>query len=103
MAFFIWCVARGKIFTIDNFIKRRLVNVNWCCMCTLDVELVSHLLIHTKVAQELWTLILGMFGIVCVFPTEVVGLIYSWKGAWVGIGGRLGFTKEWIKEGDKDA
>ena len=38
VAFFVWTAVLGKILTNDNLRKRRVVLVNWCCLCKIDGE-----------------------------------------------------------------
>ena len=63
VAFFSWFVFLGKILTIDNFRKRRVLVLDWCYMCKRCRELVDHLLLHCPVAWELWSLLFCLFGI----------------------------------------
>jgi hypothetical protein len=57
------CVALGKIPTLDNLRKRKVIVVDWCCMCKRSREFIDHLLRHCKVARELWTSIFPFFGV----------------------------------------
>ena len=61
--------------------------VNWCCMCREDEETIDHLFLHCKVANELWDLVLSLFGMHWVMPRRVVDLLACWQGGlgWVGI------------------
>ena len=68
VAFFTWTAALVKILTIDNLRKCRVIIMDWCCMCKLGGESVNHLLF---VAQELWDLILALFGVTWVIPKGV--------------------------------
>jgi hypothetical protein len=79
VAFFTWTAALGKILTVDNLRKRRVVIVDWCCMCKDHGESVNHLLLHCSVAQELWELIFSMFGVAWVMPRGVVDLLSCWS------------------------
>ena len=63
VAFFSWFVSLGKILTIDNFRRRRVLVLDWCYMCKRCKELVDHLLLHCPVAWELWSLLFCLFGI----------------------------------------
>uniref|UniRef100_A0A2N9HQK9 Reverse transcriptase zinc-binding domain-containing protein n=1 Tax=Fagus sylvatica TaxID=28930 RepID=A0A2N9HQK9_FAGSY len=80
VAFFIWTVALGRILTTDNLRRRRILILDWCCMCQSDGESVNHLLLHCRVAQELWNMILNMFGVSWVMPRDVVDLLSCWSG-----------------------
>jgi hypothetical protein len=42
VAFFVWLVALGKIFTIDNIRKRPVIVVDWYYMCKKNREFVDH-------------------------------------------------------------
>jgi hypothetical protein len=47
-------------------------------MCKSNGEYVNHLLLHCHVAQELWTLILNVFGVSWVMPRGVSDLLACW-------------------------
>lgn len=53
--FFAWFAAKDKILTVsrDNFIRSRMIIVNRCCMCLIDVSM-GHLSTYCLVAKELW-------------------------------------------------
>jgi len=53
VAFFAWAAALGKILTLDNFRKRRVIVIDRCCMCKKNGENVNHLLLHCDVASVL--------------------------------------------------
>jgi hypothetical protein len=72
----------GKILTTDNLRKIKVIILDWCCMCKSSGESVSHLLIHCPMAQKLWNMILGLFGIPWVIPRGVVDLLLCWSGRW---------------------
>lgn len=55
---FMRCVALERILTADNLIKRGVVVVEWRYMCKNHGENVNHLLLHSSVAWELWSMIL---------------------------------------------
>ena len=64
VSFFIWTASLGKILTIDNLRKRKVVMVvDWYCMCKRNRETIKHLLIHCPVAQELWNMMCSLFGV----------------------------------------
>ena len=50
--FFLWTAALGKVLTMDNLRKTRLIVLDWCCMCKRDGESIDHLLLHCPMAQE---------------------------------------------------
>uniref|UniRef100_A0A2N9H4S1 Reverse transcriptase zinc-binding domain-containing protein n=1 Tax=Fagus sylvatica TaxID=28930 RepID=A0A2N9H4S1_FAGSY len=44
VAFFVWAAALGRILTTDNLRRRRVIVLDWCCMCKENGESISHLL-----------------------------------------------------------
>ena len=78
MAFFSWTATLGKILTIDNLRKRGLHLVEWCCLCKESGESPDHLLLHCKIARELWDLVFGLFGVFWVMPRTVFDLFSTW-------------------------
>jgi hypothetical protein len=42
-SFFVWTIAHGKILTLDNMRKRRVLVVEWCCMCKRGGKSIDHL------------------------------------------------------------
>ena len=83
VAFFVWIAALGKCLMIDNLQKRKVWILDWCCMCKYNGELVDHLFLHCLVAMDLWSMVLGLFGVSWVMPKSVVGLLACWQG-WFG-------------------
>jgi hypothetical protein len=79
IAFFTWTAALGKILTIDNLRRRGLTLVNWCCLCKKSEETVNHLLIHCEFTSEIWHLVLILFGVSWVMPSNIVELLQCWK------------------------
>jgi hypothetical protein len=73
VAFFLWMAAWGKILTNDNLRKRRVVLVDWCCLCNKDGESLDHLFLHCSMAKQLWDSILTLFGLNWVMPRTVRG------------------------------
>ncbi len=63
VAFFSWTAALGKILAMDNLRKRGLILVDWCCLCRESGESPDHILLHCKVALELWDLVFVLFGV----------------------------------------
>ena len=81
VAFFTWTAALGKILTTDNLRKRRVIILDWCCMCKSSGESTNHLLLHCPVAWELWSMVCILFGTLWVMPRSVVDLLTCWKGS----------------------
>jgi hypothetical protein len=50
----------------------------WCCMCCIDGESGTYLLIHCSLASDLWHLILRSFGVLWVFPNSIADLLFGW-------------------------
>ena len=69
-----------KILTIDNLRKRKIRITDWCYMCKCNGEFVDHLLLHCPIASDLWSMILGYFGVYWVMPKYVVELLVCWQG-----------------------
>ena len=63
VAFFSWTSFLGKILTIDNLCKRRVLVLDWCYMFKSCGNSVDHLLLHYPIACELWSLVFCLFGI----------------------------------------
>ena len=55
----------------------------WCCMCCWDGEWIDHLFLHCPITHSLWAFMLQAFGIHCVMPGLVVGLLSCWH-QWFG-------------------
>jgi hypothetical protein len=53
LAFFAWLVTLVKILTTYNLRKRRIIVVDWFCMCKKGGEFVDRLLLHCEVASVL--------------------------------------------------
>ena len=60
--------------TIDNLRKRKVWILDWCYRCTWNSESVDHLFLRCLVAMDLWSMVLGLFGVSWVMPKSVVGL-----------------------------
>jgi hypothetical protein len=64
----VWLVALGKIFTMDNLWKWRIIVVDRCCMCKRNEESIDHLLLHFEVVCAIWNFsqsIWVVLGFVC--------------------------------------
>lgn len=48
--FYIWTAALQKILTVDSLRRRKLVVVDWCCMCKRNGETMDHLLLLRPIA-----------------------------------------------------
>ena len=49
-------------------------------MCKSNGESVDHLLLHCRIAVELWTLVFALFGVHSIMPKTVVELLACWQG-----------------------
>jgi hypothetical protein len=81
VAFFAWAAALGKILTLDNLRKRRVIVVDRCCMCKKNGEYVDHLLLHCDATCALWNAIFSRCSLSWVMPRRVVDLFACW---WTG-------------------
>uniref|UniRef100_A0A7N2LNM8 Ubiquitin carboxyl-terminal hydrolase n=1 Tax=Quercus lobata TaxID=97700 RepID=A0A7N2LNM8_QUELO len=68
VAFFSRSASLGKVLTIDNLRKRRIIVLDWCFMFKRCGESVDHLLLHCPVAFELCSLVFCLFGLHWVMP-----------------------------------
>jgi hypothetical protein len=81
VTFFAWVAALGKILTLDNIRKRRVIMIDKCCMCKKNGEFMDHLLLHCEVACILWNAIFSHSNLSWVMPRRVVDLFACW---WTG-------------------
>ena len=44
-------------------------------MCKRNGESVDHLFLHCSVAMDMWSMVLGMFGVQLVMPRSVLDLL----------------------------
>jgi len=58
---------------LDNLRKRRVIVVEWFCMCKRSVKSI-YLLIYCELARKLWTVIFGFFEVEWVMPRRVIEL-----------------------------
>jgi hypothetical protein len=49
-------------------------------MCKKWGEYIDHLFLHCKIAIELWSVLLQLFGIDWVMPLRLSDLLGSWRG-----------------------
>lgn len=64
IAFFSLLDILGKILTTKNLIKKKQIFlIKWCFMCKCSGDSVNHLLSHCKIARELWSFVLSLFGV----------------------------------------
>ena len=73
-----WTAALGKILTTDNLRKKRIIIVDWCCMCKGGGEAVNHLLLHCEVARALWNEVFQRMDLAWVMPESVVDILACW-------------------------
>jgi hypothetical protein len=78
VVFFVWLVALGNIFTVDNLRKHHVIVVDWCYMCKRNGESVDHLLFHCEVACTILNVFFNRFGLSWVMPRQVVDLFACW-------------------------
>jgi hypothetical protein len=78
VAFQAWAAALGKILTVDNLRKRRVIVIDRCCMCKKSGESVDHLFFHCDAACVLWNAIFSRFSLSWVMHRQVVDLFACW-------------------------
>ena len=50
-------------------------------MCKSNGESVDHLFLHCPIAMDLWSMVLGLFGVTWVMPHTILGLLGCWQGS----------------------
>ena len=60
---FLWLLAKNKIMTIDNLLKRGITEPPECQFCT-EHEFVQHLFFYCVVATYMWNLVYHFSGLV---------------------------------------
>ena len=88
VAFFLWTAALGKILTIDSFRRRWVFVIDQCCMCKSAEETINCLLLHCPAAQELWSVVFILLGVLWVMPRGMLDLLASWQARF-GRGNRV--------------
>jgi hypothetical protein len=61
--FLAWTAALGKILTVNNLRKRRVITVDRCCLYKRNGKLVDHILLHCDMASALWNALFTRFGL----------------------------------------
>ena len=79
VTFFVWTAALGRILTIDNLQRRKVMVLDWCCMCKNGAESIDHLLLHYPFAWEIRSMVFGLFGVYWVMPSSTLELLECWQ------------------------
>ena len=79
VSFFVSTAALGKILFLENLRKRRVIVMEWCCMCKRSGEFIDHLLCHSAMASELWSTTFSPFGVEWVMSRRMVELLDCWR------------------------
>ena len=79
VAFFVWIATLGTILAIDNLRKRKVLILDWCCLCKSNGESVDHFLLHFPIVFELWSMMFTLFGIYWAMPKTVVEFLACWQ------------------------
>lgn len=77
VSFFLWTAALGRILTTNN-LRRRVVVVDWCCVCRRDGKTIDHSLMHYPIAGELWNMVFSLFRVQWVMPSGFKELLDTW-------------------------
>ena len=77
LLFFVWTTNLGKILMINNLQKVKVRILDWCYLCKSNRETIDHLRIHSPIANKLWSMVFGLFGVHWVMPKTVVDLLPS--------------------------
>lgn len=76
VAFFAWAATLGKILTLDNLRKMRVIVIDRYCICKMNVESVDHLLLHCEVARANLQSLQSVLG--CLFGWQIYSLADGW-------------------------
>ena len=79
LAFPIWVPNNTILIPFYNQLRVNQI-YHWCYMCKCNGELVDHLFLHCLVVMDLWSIILGLFGVSWVMLQSVLGLQACWQG-----------------------
>ena len=60
-----------------DILRKNVWILDWCYMLKCNGESVDHLFLHCLAAMELWSMVLGLFGVSWVMPKSVVGFLAS--------------------------
>ena len=50
-------------------------------MCKRNGESIDHLFLHCSLASDLWSMVLGLFGVSWVMSCTALGLLWCWQGS----------------------
>lgn len=78
-----WLSLCGRILTMDNLWKHKVVIVSAYPVCLAGEETVDHLMLNCWVAQQVWRSVLWWFGCGWVLPYTLGHLFEAWK---MGVG-----------------
>ncbi|KAE8782027.1 hypothetical protein D1007_44776 [Hordeum vulgare] len=62
LKFFMWLVVHGRCLTADNLERRGWPNQGACVLCSATQESCTHLFVHCRFANEVWTRFRGWLG-----------------------------------------
>lgn len=86
-----WLVGLGKILTIDNLRRWRMLIVNACPLCLSAAESVNHLLLHCRFSSCIWDHFLHLLGVsFCLPRSGVICLMKKFYHLQVHFGGLYG-------------
>lgn len=89
MYIFVWLVALNKVNKNDVLQRRpyRMISPNIGLMCTTEAESVSHLFMHCKFDNAIWSHFFSIMRVNWVMPREALKLICQWNSGFLGVRG----------------
>jgi hypothetical protein len=75
----------GRILTKDDMRKWHIIVLDWCWMCKMSGESISHLLPYCEIDSALWNSIFSLFGLHWVMLRRVVTSSLVGKGSMVAL------------------
>lgn len=80
IAFFTWEVAKEKMLTLDNLMRRGRILVDRCFLCKCNAESCNHILLWCLFSFNLWSIVYSLFGVNWVIAGSINNELWAWEG-----------------------
>lgn len=71
VSYFVWKLWWDCPPTMDNLIKRGMMDPNWCCLCMLAGESSRHLFLHYPWVSYFWNYVCTRLGMEWIHPGSI--------------------------------